>query len=217
MSQQMLFSRISGEEIEKLRREIKKGTKEKAKVEKALREENEKLAADLEKSKEKLQESIMEQNELKIKQNKLIHEVKVLKESNAALRQDRQSVEEKISAGVEKESRRLINEMRDSFLKHSMEEKERMDASLKMFQESTISKKDHFLAMDRLKKEFDSVKEALHNHYARKNRHMTGEPVVALGGIVGGKPIEFWEGESESGLETAKEDLYNSLSPDSLG
>jgi len=55
----MLFSRISGEEIEKLRREIKKGTKEKAKVEKALREENEKLAADLEKSKEKLQESIM--------------------------------------------------------------------------------------------------------------------------------------------------------------
>jgi len=90
-----------------------------------------------------------------------------------------------------------------------------MDESLNIIKESTISKEDHFLATERLKKEFDSVKEALHNYYSL-NKH-------------GGKKekrIDLWVGHNNvenddhnrdpARYGDAQEALFQDLSADSL-
>ena len=133
--QQMLFSRISGEQIEKLRRELKRSCRERAKVEKTMGAEILKLEAELVKCNEKVNVLTNDNNHLKSKNLKLLQEMKAVRDSNEEMQHQRRNIDKAISEGVEKESRRLLNEMRDSFLKHSVEEKERMDSSLQVIKE----------------------------------------------------------------------------------
>jgi len=207
--QAIIFSRISGEQIEKLRKDIRKLEREKIKKSSETQQILDVTISDHNTQLETLTNSL---NTERKKSAKILLDNKSLRDQNSSLRIASEKIEANIAVKVENECGGLLRDMRESFLHTNLADKKKMDLSLAELKAGTISKEAHYLAMESMKKEFEAVKLTLRNFHESKSKVTKIESNLRIENaeLMNDELIEHLQQQQEQHCE------YQDLSADSL-